>query len=69
MTEEPLFEMRPIGRLQPGDEVFMSTIWGYERAEVVAVHKEDGFPRVLLKTEMGDTISIDVARVTRTEES
>lgn len=62
--EEPLFEVRPVARLERGDRVRIQAVWGAEiSAEVVKVGTDATFPVVTLKTRMGDTITINVARI------
>lgn len=63
-SDQPLFDVAFVERLQPGDDVVLQTIWGDEPATVVRVKKVDGFPVVQLEV-AGDTIYVDAARVKR----
>lgn len=55
-----LFEADPAGDLKPGDPVVAQTIWGDERARVIAV----GASMVSVLTEVsGDTLTLSTARV------
>lgn len=66
-SDEPaLFEATPVPRLHVGEWVTVQTMWGDEPAKVLAVFYDDGHPTVKLLTTSGDTISVSVARVTRT---
>ena len=48
--------------LHKGDRVRIQTIWGSEICTVVKILRDE-FPMVMLDTEAGDRVTINVARV------
>lgn len=69
MSEEPtLFPTTPVPKLQPGDRAQVVTMWGTETGVVRDVHDEDGYPMVTLTLTHGDTVTVNVARVSRVED-
>lgn len=66
MSEEALFDVEPVARLQKGDKVRIQTMWGVEFGVVEKVEPDAiGFPMVQLSTQSGDRITINIARVAR----
>jgi hypothetical protein len=61
-----LFDVEPSPPLHVSQDVTVRTMWGDEKARVLAVfHDQDGHPMVKLLTNSGDSISVSVARIVR----
>lgn len=65
---EGLFDVPPSTRLEPGDTVRITTMWGTEFCKVVKLTTDvDDFPMVMIRTPSGDKVTIGVARVTKVD--
>ena len=65
-AEEGLFPEPERIPLEKGDRVSLDTMWGREGATVMRTGVDaDGWPFVQLRMDAGDTVTINVARVSR----
>lgn len=57
--DEGLFEEPTRVPLAPGDEVVLLTMWGEEPCTVLRVGIQSTFPMVQVRTESGDTVTVN----------
>ena len=59
VDSEGLFEEPTRVPLAPGDTVILLTMWGEEPCTVLRIGKQDNYPMVQVRTESGDTVTVN----------